>query len=425
MEIVNIRFNYFHKSIIYSSTITINFKFWFAYIDKKNEISFFYDISITTKYKRFSFKKFFEIMSLRKEYLDESGPEITPADPLILAPSISKENLAKKSHWITRFSGIFYAILASLLFTSATFVVKNLGIDLLDALLLRFTLQTIITFIFAWYKHYTLLGGTARQIFLQIVCCIVSAGGFFLYFVALRYIDLSDTNTLVYTRVVWTVVLGVIVYRERPSLGTLLALPLTLLGVVFVTQPKFLFSSKLATTINVDSKFRLLGFVLAVICALTSAASVLLFKQLISTSKDIKPSVLSLQFTSSVLIVLILNQLYKIFYASTTVSFAYILTWRYLLSSFVSLISIGGTVLSQKAIKREHPAVFQLLGSADIIFALILQNLFTSVRSNLYALLGSALVICSVILLGVTRIINERRAQNKQIENIEEKNGKP
>ena len=101
------------------------------------------------------------------------------------------------------------------------------------------------------------------------------------------------------------------------------------------------------------------------------------------------------------------------------------LSWRYLLSSFVSLISIVGTVLSQKAIKREHPAVFSLLGSADIIFALILQNIFTSVRSNLYALLGSALVICSVVLLGVSRIINERRAQNKQIENIEEKNGKP
>jgi drug/metabolite transporter (DMT)-like permease len=367
-------------------------------------------------------------MSLHGENRDESEPNITSSNPLISTSSLSKESIAKKKHWITHFSGILYAIFSSLLFTCSTFIIKELGVDLLDALLSRFVIQTVITLSFVLYKHYPLLGGTARQIVLQIICFSTAAVGSFLYFVALRYIELSDANTLAYTRVVWTVVLSVIVYRERPSIGTLIALPLTLLGVVFVTQPKFLFSSTLQSTINVDSKFRLLGFAMVLACALTSAANVLLFKQLISTSRDIKPSVLNLQFTFSVLIVLVLNILYKIFYVSTSISFTYMLSWRYLLSSAVSLISIGGTVLSQKAIKREHPAVFQLLGSADIIFALILQNIFTSVRSNIYALIGSALVIASVVLLGVSRIINERSAEKKlkqkPTETNEEKNGK-
>jgi drug/metabolite transporter (DMT)-like permease len=74
---------------------------------------------------------------------------------------------------------------------------------------------------------------------------------------------------------------------------------------------------------------------------------------------------------------------------------------------------IIANVLTQKAIKREHPAVFSLLCSADIIFALILQNIFTAKRSNLFALLGSALVICSVVIIGLAKIIKEKRMEKK------------
>jgi len=344
---------------------------------------------------------------------DESEPNIIPADPLILIPSISRENLTKKTNWITRFSGIFYTLIASFLFTFSTFIIKQLGVDFLDALLFRFLIQTIITFSFAKYKHYALLGGTVSQMVLQIICSSSGAVGFFLYSLAIRYIDLSDVSTLGYTRVVWTVVLSVIVYRERPSIGTLIALPLTLLGVVFVTQPSFIFTSKTPSKNNVDDKLRVLGYAMAFAFALISAISVLLFKQLISKSRDIKPSVLNFQFSLSMLIFLILNQLYNIFYLEKTTSFAYLLSWRYLLSSFVSLITIGAGILTQKAIKREHPAVFSLLGSADILYALILQNMFTSIRSNLNALLGSALVITSVVVLGISRIINERQIQKE------------
>jgi drug/metabolite transporter (DMT)-like permease len=350
-------------------------------------------------------------MSLQEE--NESEPHITSADPFILIPGISKEIVYKKIHWISRFSGIFYTLMASFLFVCTTFTIQQLGIDLLDALILRFFLQTIITFIFVLYKHYTVLGGTVQQIFLQIICCTTGAVGFFIFFVAIRYIELSDATTLCYTRVVWTVVLSVIVYRERPSIGTLIALPLTLFGVVFVTQPSFLFPSINSSINPISIKLRMLGFALAFACSLTSAINVLLFKRLISTSRDIKPSVLNLQFSFFVFISLMLNQLYKIFYLQTPTSFTYILSWRYLVSSVVCLISILASVLTQKAIKREHPAVFLLLGSADIIFALILQNIFTPIRSNLYALLGSGLVISSVILLGISRIINERHAQEQ------------
>ena len=352
-------------------------------------------------------------MSLHEQNGDEFEANVTPADPLLLLPAISHEKLSKRPSCISRFSGIFYTLLASFLFTAATFVIKELGVDLLDALLLRFLIQTLLTLWFALYKHYNLLGGTTQQIILQLLCCGTGAAGLFLFFIAIRYVELSDVVTLCYTRVVWTVLASMLVYHERPSVGTLVALPLTLIGVVFVTQPNFLFASKAPSTSHVNSRLRFLGFAMAFTCAMTSTVNVLLFKQLISTSKDVKPSVLNLQFAFSVLIFLIINQVYKVFFVETVVSFSYVLTWQYALSSVVCLITIAGSVLMQKAIKRENPAVFSLLGSSDIIFALILQNIFTATRSNLYALLGSALVIGSVLLIGISRIFNERRVKDK------------
>lgn len=354
-------------------------------------------------------------MSTERTNDDEPALEdtVTPADPLILLPAISREKLAEPTSCLSHFSGIFYTLLASFLFTASTFAIKELGIDLLDALLLRFFIQTGLTLIFALYKNYALLGGSIREKTLQILCCTTGAAGLFLFFIAVRYIELSDAVTLTYTRVVWTVIAGVVVYHERPSVGTLVALPMTLVGVVFVTQPSFFFSSKLSSMGHVNTTLRFLGLAMAFACALTSTANVLLFKQLISTSKDIKPSVLNFQFSSAVLTALIINQVYKISFGSVPFSWDTILNWRYGLSSLVCIVTIIGSVLTQKAIKREHPAVFSLLGSADIIFALILQNLFTATKSNVFDLIGSALVIGSVVLIGISKIVGERRRKQR------------
>ena len=341
---------------------------------------------------------------MSKVEIDE--PNLAPVDPLLL---VKDEQQTKKPSFLERFSGILYALIASVLFVLPTFIIKQLEVDLLDAIILRFLLQTIFTFIFVSYKNYTIFGGTTKQIVLQSLCCFTGALGVLLFFLAIRYIEIPDANTLCYTRVVWTVVLSVIVYRERPTLSTLIALPLTLIGVVFVTQPTFLFSTTTSQTNSIDYKYRFIGFAMSLAVAFTSAINVLLFKQLISTSKDIKPSILTLQFTFAVLLLLIGNQFYKIFYLEIAFQWDVFFSWKYALSSCISLMAVLGSILTQKAIKREHPAVFSLLGSSEIIVALILQNMFTSHHSNFNALIGSALVILSVVVLGIGRILSDKK----------------
>lgn len=329
--------------------------------------------------------------------------------PSVSTLSINDLPLVKEVSWFTRFEGIIYALTSSFLFTCAAFSLKMLGVNLVDALLLRIVVQTLITFIFARSKNYSLLPGTMNQIFLQILCCATGAGSFFVYFFSLNYAELSDVTTLCYTRVIWTVIFGIFIYRERPALSLLIALPLTLLGVVFVAQPSFFFSS----TVSSNNSFRLIGLALSMVSSIASAGNVLSFKQLVSTSKEVKPSVINFQYCSAILVLLSTYQLYQTFVRHTGLTWDFVLSWRYILASIICLIMMISNVLTQKALKREHPAVFTLLGSADIIFALVLQNLFTSKRSNLFALLGSTLVIISVIIIGVSKMLTDRHIQKK------------
>jgi drug/metabolite transporter (DMT)-like permease len=364
-------------------------------------------------------------MAPNESVLPDEKVDEPPIEPIVfIPPSISTLSIndlpsSKKINWLTRFSGIIYTLTSSFILTCATFSIKQLGVDLLDALILRFIIQAFITYLFVLYKHYPLFPGTITEKILQILCCATSSGGFFLYFLAIRYVELSDVTTLLYTRVVWTVILSSVIYRERPSISLLLALPLTFLGVVFVAQPSFLFSS----TILSINKFRVLGLTLSIMCSFTATISILAFKRLISTSKDVKASIIGFQYCLSILICLTINQLYQKYFLHTGLSLNYVISWKYILASVVCVIMISSTVLTQKAVKREHPAIFSLLTSSDIIFALILQNIFTTKRSNLFALLGSALVISSVVIIGVSKILNEKRQEKKMklIDNHEEK----
>jgi drug/metabolite transporter (DMT)-like permease len=345
-------------------------------------------------------------------FSEENDDVIEPI--LFVPPTISTLSIidlpsVKHISCYRRFSGTIYTLAASLLFTCAAFSLKILDVDMLDGLLLRFALQTIFTLIFALYKNYSLLPGTMNQIFLQFFCVTTGAGNVFIYFVAVSYVELSDVTTLYYTRVVWTVLFGIFINRERPAIGLLLAIPLTLVGVAFVAQPSFLFTSKSSPM----GQFRALGLILSLVSSFASAANVLSFKQLISISKEIKPSVINLQYCFALLILLIINQFYRKFILHTGLTLAYVISWKYLLASFVCLTMIIANILTQKAMQREHPAVFTLLTSADIIFSLILQNIFTSKKSNLFALLGSALVIGSVVIIGVSKMMADRHIEKE------------
>lgn len=317
---------------------------------------------------------------------------------------------------VRRYIGIFYALAGSCLFTSSGFIIKQLRVDFFDALLCRFTIQTLILIVFILYKHYTILVGPRNLVLLQIVRVILAVCGLLFFYLSYRYIPLPDLTTVRYTQVVWTAILAMIIFRERISIATVAAIVLTLIGVVCVAQPTFLFgdhrrvSAVNQTTDPVVSEsagpYRILGLAFALVCALSISGSIVFNKQLLV--RKIPQSVLMFQFSFLTLLFLVGNHVRNRFvlhaYAHRSM-----FTWQFSVAASVSLLQLLSSTLTQKAIKLEHPSIVSVVQSSDILFALLLQNVIAAEKSNGLVFVGSALVATSIFLVGIHKLWKDRR----------------
>jgi len=324
------------------------------------------------------------------------------------------------SQIIVRCTGMFYALLGSCLFTCSGFLVKQLGVDFFDAFLVRFILQTFILTAFILYKKNKFINGSTNLIIVQIIRSISSSSGFILFFMSYRYIPLPDLTTCRYTQVVWTTILAMIIFRERISIASIFAIIFTLTGVIFVAQPTFLFnnhqilSNKTEIIINKtnnidfesDKSYRLLGLSLALSCALSLSFSIVLNKKLLLSK--IPQSIIMFEYSLLILFLLILNHIYNRFilhkYDNQTM-----FTWQFFLAAGVSLIQVFASIITQKAIKLEHPSIISVVQSSDILFAIILQNLFSKEKSNWFVLIGSCLVTTSIFLVGINKFWQDQK----------------
>ncbi|UJR17617.1 hypothetical protein I4U23_004513 [Adineta vaga] len=352
---------------------------------------------------------------------------------IVIEPFVLATEEADDSKIITEaksfaLSGILYGLLGSCLFVTSTFTIKELGIDLLDALIIRFIIQISLLIFFIIFRHYSIWRGSSKEKWLQFILCILNGFIFLGYFIGLRYLPFPDFTTLNFTRLLWTVLFGILIYREKTTAMIILAVFFTLVGVLFVAQPTFLFNKKqtiegevardisTTETMNFFSlNSRKIGISLALITGLCSAFNLLIFKQLITL--QIKPSVLILQHSFVFLFCLIFNQFFKYFLSNDQTFFTWtIFQWKYWLAALISLLQTLAVIVGNRAVKREPPSIVTIVSSSEIIYAILLQNIFTIKKSNLWVLLGSGLVISSVLLIGIHKFTQERTIKKKQIE---------
>ncbi|CAF0845533.1 unnamed protein product [Rotaria sordida] len=327
-----------------------------------------------------------------------------------------------------RCKGMFYALLGSSLFTCSGFIIKQLRVDFFDALLCRFIVQTLILSLFIIYKRYKILRGSFNLILLQIIRTILASSGLFLFFLSYRYIPLPDLTTFRYTQVIWTTILAMIILHERISIPIVLATILTLIGVVCVAQPTFLFGnyqqlSDINETINnnlnninleSNKSYRFLGLCLALACALAISANIVLNKKLLVLK--FPQSILMFHFSFLSLSILIINHIRNRFILHKYSNHS-MFTWQFFLAAFVSLIQLFSSTVTQKAIKLEHPSIISVVQSSDILFAIILQNLVANEKSNWLVIIGSILVTTSILLVGIHKFWNDRNKLLQEMNN--------
>ena len=141
-------------------------------------------------------------------------------------------------------TGFICAIISSILLVFANLLVKKTNfLNGFDQLIIRYFFQLIVLLVIAMYKRLNLLGTREQRKYL-VIRGVFGAIGLECLYVSIRLVKPSDTTSLFACNVIFIAIVSRIYLKEKFTVIHVLALVLIVVGVVFITQPSFLFAEE-------------------------------------------------------------------------------------------------------------------------------------------------------------------------------------
>lgn len=335
-------------------------------------------------------------------------------------------------HHLHQHSGIFYMLIANIIFACCTFVLKLIPADMFDIMIVRFFVQSIVFGCYAgFYKHYDLFDTNGQPI----ACALnilMSSGTNLTYLAAFYFLPLSDLNTIKYTYIVWAAFLSVIFLKDHFKFINSIALILTIIGLVLATKAEFFIdqfdlfngrsNSSLTTTTAIpkslfksstNAAYYYLGLILAIISSWTKAIQMIARKQLVSKKQPY--SVMNFQFTIVALFVAFGYSLIRRIWWPE----AYPWLWMSTAGVAIGFCQLITNTFYAKALKRENVQLLSILGTMDIVYAVILQYIFFRETKSWIFYVGASFVVLAAIILSVDSYQKKEEEKKKQLLTIE------
>jgi drug/metabolite transporter (DMT)-like permease len=327
---------------------------------------------------------------------------------------------------------------ASLIFACCTFALKLIPADMFDIMIGRFFVQSVGFGAFAaFYKRYNVFNTNGQPI----ACALnifMSSSTNLTYFGAFYFLPLSDLNTIKYTYIVWAAILSVIFLKDRFKIINGISFFFTCIGLILATKPHFFIkifthlfhpsstivanttASTITTTIATavtaatTSPYYYLGIGLASVSALAKAIQMIARKQLVKTKQPY--SVMNFQFTIVGLLVSIIYSIIRRFWQPEP----YPWKWMGTAGVFFGCVQLLTNTFAAKALKRENVQLISILGSLDIIYAVILQYIFFRQTKSWIFYVGASLIVLSAVIVSLESHWANKRDRKHQA--IDDKN---
>lgn len=230
--------------------------------------------------------------------------------------------------------------------------------------------------------------GTRRGLLVTRGLAGFAALSFFYY--SLIHLPLADATVIQYTNPVWTAWLGWWLLRERLSRTEALLSGLSLLGVVLVARPSFLFGEGAA----LDP----LAVAIALCGSLCSAGAYVSVRKL---GQSEHPLVIVFYFTLVTVPASLPGMLLDAVWPTP-------LEWVYLVG--VGVTALLGQVFLTRGLQREPAGRATAIAYVQIVFAAVLGGLVFGEWPHGLSLAGAALVLTSVVVLARRRTPKPRPA---------------
>jgi len=204
-----------------------------------------------------------------------------------------------------------------------------------------------------------------------------------LTFYAIRHMPLADASVIVFSVPVVVAIFARIFLKEPCGLFHYFTLFLTMLGVLLITRPPFLFGQS-------TTQYSFLGPIAALSSTIFAAIVYILLRAL----KDLHFSAIMVCFaTYSIL------QTFSMAWATGNLCWPKCGTERLLVVA-LGVFSFSGQMLLTIAAQLEEAGLVAIARTVDVVFAFVWQIMFFNEIPNIFSIVGAVLVTSSVMLIG-------------------------
>lgn len=214
-----------------------------------------------------------------------------------------------------------------------------------------------------------------------------------LSFYAFRHMPLSDASVIVFSVPVFTSIFARMFLKEPCGWFNALSVIVTLIGVVLITRPPMIFGNTIASLGDNGQAPEIWGAVAAFSSTLFGANAFVILRAL----KEVHFSVIMTNFGTFALF-----QCVIVAYFIGALCLPACGLDRYLIVA-LAVFSFLGQILLTIALQIEQAGPVAIARSTDIIYAFIWQVLFFEEVPNRFSIIGSILVMSSVILTGLRK----------------------
>lgn len=287
--------------------------------------------------------------------------------------------------------GLILATLSSLFFSLCSVIVKSLlNIDPMQLAMFRFIGVLLPTIPIVIYNEENVFPQGRR--FLLVLRSVVGTVGLMLSFYAFRNMPLADASVIVFSVPVFVALFARVFLKEPCGIWNTISIILTLIGVVLITHPPFLFGSDYSVEEN--QKYNTLkGAIAAFISTIFGANAYVLLRVL----KGLHFSVIMTNFGAIAIV-----QTFFISFLFGVLCMPNCGTERFLVVC-LALFSYLGQILLTMSLQMEQAGPVAIARSADIVFAFLWQIMFFNEIPSKFSVCGAVLVLSSVILVGVRK----------------------
>lgn len=300
-----------------------------------------------------------------------------------------------------------------------------------DAATVRYFLQFISMLIVIKCKNLNALGPQNER---KLLCLRAFTGIFGLVSAvfAIKFINPSDFKAISHSKLILTAILARIVLKEKLTSIHLATFLLTIVGVLFISQPTFLFSkfkNEANYTTNFTATFNdtvkdaqnfsiiadsnlafLVGIFLSLLSAFGASSSAVILKRL--CIKEVHFSLVTIYaayfgfpFCLILSIVLTASGVTHKNFVKNELEYLPLHTFYIVLASAFGII---GQVLMNLAYKYEDATKLSIVKTIDVFWAFILQYIFLNIKVNIFSVVGALTILFGAFVILVFKIIENK-----------------